>query len=178
MQYKTTNNKGVAEAWLSSQAAKSHNGNYHTDGQNLYSYAMLIGKTWHDGSKLLLNVRGYSMTTTRHMSLAYRADYTIPRVEIAINHGQERWFVFPDDSLIPDMLYTTVNEIPDTFTLVNVDYDVEAVADYLGYSKRSKYSPRHDYLAYFVLVSDGDYTRIYGMTQPYAALTDRVTLLK
>lgn len=172
MQYKTTNNKGVAEAWLSGQAAKSHNGNYHTDGQNLYSYAMLIGKTWHDGSKIRLDVHGYSMTTTRHMSLAWRADYTIPRVT------RGGWFYFPDDSLIPDMLYKHVEDIPDTFTLVNVDYDVEAIADYLGYSKRSKYSPRHDYAAYFVLAEDGDYTRIYGMTQPYAALTDRVHLLK
>lgn len=68
-----TNNKNVARAWHNGQDAQSHNGNYHTDGRNLYSYRMLIGVTAPDGTKYLLNVRGknrYSATTSQHVSKA------------------------------------------------------------------------------------------------------------
>lgn len=66
-------NKQVASNWRNSKPCTSSNGNYHTDGDNLYSYHMLIGRTLPDGTKQVLDVRAkysYSVTTSRHVSLA------------------------------------------------------------------------------------------------------------
>ncbi len=68
------NNKQVAKNWSIGRKGKSSNGNYHTDGSNLYSYNMLIGRTLPNGDKQVLNVRGkdsYSQTTSKHVGLAH-----------------------------------------------------------------------------------------------------------
>jgi hypothetical protein len=111
-----TNNKQVAIAWLNSQDAQSHNGNYKTYGGNLYSYRMLIGVTAPNGQKYLLNVRGkgksYSSTTSQHVSKAAWQHNCIEPiiVEPIVRNG---WRYFPTD-LIPGYTlseYGTFHEI-------------------------------------------------------------------
>ena len=68
-----TDNKGVALAWRQGTYARSHNGNFRTDGRKLYSYGLTIGITSNDGIKVLNDYRSpvaASPTTTRHCSLA------------------------------------------------------------------------------------------------------------
>lgn len=63
-------NDYVAKMWVQGKSAKTHNGNMSTDGDNLYSYRMLIGRTVND-VKQVLNVRGLdavSVTTSAHVS--------------------------------------------------------------------------------------------------------------
>lgn len=104
-----TNNKGVANSWARGIAARSHNGNFHTDGESLYSYQMEIGRTI-NGLKVLLDVHGYSMTTTHHKSTAWSA---ICRLDNAryIPRGAARWFTWPN---LDHALYTRADELPDT----------------------------------------------------------------
>ena len=81
-------NKSVVEAWQSRRVASS--GNMHTDGDKLYSYALLIGE-WRDGLPVVFNYtaradmnpfghkvasEGFkSITTSHHVSLARRVGY-------------------------------------------------------------------------------------------------------
>lgn len=91
-----TNNKNVARAWHNGEFAQSHNGNYHTDGRNLYSYRMLIGVTAPDGTKYLLNVRGkngYSSTTSKHVRLASVGATLVEPV------CKNNWRYFPVDTM-------------------------------------------------------------------------------
>jgi len=81
---KRTNNMSVATNWAMNSAIQSHNGQFSTDGQNLYSYRQLIGITLANGDKIALNYmsRGggcyISNTTSQHVSLASRrADQTM-----------------------------------------------------------------------------------------------------
>lgn len=68
MKLKGTNDE-VAKAWLKGQPMTSGNGSYRTDGSNLWSYKLLIGKRDADGQPILLNVRGLiSPTTSQHVN--------------------------------------------------------------------------------------------------------------
>ena len=48
-----TTNENVALNWAQGSPAMSGNGNYRTDGMNLYSYFTLIGFTTNNGQKVL-----------------------------------------------------------------------------------------------------------------------------
>lgn len=68
-------NSQVARFWYSNSPAKSKNGNYKTDGSNLFSYALKIGTTDPSGRKILYNYtksggKHMSRTTTSHVNLA------------------------------------------------------------------------------------------------------------
>jgi hypothetical protein len=61
-------NREVAKAWRAGRAAAA--GNFRTDGQNLWSYNLQIGRT-ESGSKVLTDYRRrVSVTTSRHCGLA------------------------------------------------------------------------------------------------------------
>lgn len=65
----------VAKAW--SEGRKGEAGHFTTDGNNLWSYALLIGRTV-EGKKVVTRYRR-SITTTKHTNLAARyADEVIP----------------------------------------------------------------------------------------------------
>ena len=65
-------NAQVAENWGRNQPAAA--GNLRTDGENLWSYGLLIGYTTPKGTKVALNYtasgRYYSQTTSCHVGLA------------------------------------------------------------------------------------------------------------
>lgn len=66
-------NAQVVKAWAKGRRAKSSNGNLSTDGKDLFSYRMRIGRTLEHEFKQALNVSGrysYSLTTSKHVSLA------------------------------------------------------------------------------------------------------------
>ena len=73
---KRTDNRNVATNWACNTPVKSHNGQFSTDGQNLFSYNQLVGITLADGTKIALNYmrRGggcyISSTTSQHVSMA------------------------------------------------------------------------------------------------------------
>lgn len=90
-------NAKVAQAWLSGRAARSHNGNFSTDGQCLWSYGLLIGQTADDGTKYVLDCRSphfVSMTTSHHVSLACRSGVHV--VTPAVSRGYRPTYVFPE----------------------------------------------------------------------------------
>jgi hypothetical protein len=61
-------NQQVVNSWLGGKPANS--GNMHTNGKDLFSYALRIGKT-RKGEKILLDYRGkVSVTTSCHCGLA------------------------------------------------------------------------------------------------------------
>ena len=94
----------VAERWVNGQSGKGFN--MHTDGQNLWSYNKIIGRTLEDGTKQVLNLRGYygvSVSTSKHVGHAFRAvkyqeQCIIDPLETT-NYGWGR-FDFPHDSSI------------------------------------------------------------------------------
>jgi hypothetical protein len=61
-------NVEVAKFWSQGKAAAS--GNMSTDGQGIWSYALLIGEVV-DGERVVYR-RSRSVTTTRHINLAAR----------------------------------------------------------------------------------------------------------
>ena len=71
-------NYKVVEAWKNGNQARSFTGNLHTDGKDLYSYALKIGFTTAKGRKAGKTVILYtsadgafkSMTTSRHVGYA------------------------------------------------------------------------------------------------------------
>ena len=68
-------NDYVAKCFILGKNAKSHNGNFHTDGFYLWSYNMIIGRT-ENSVKQILNVRwiySVSVTTSAHVSDAISA---------------------------------------------------------------------------------------------------------
>ena len=72
-----TTNGNVAKAWAEGSQAVNGGGSYHTNGNDLYSYSLLIGfTTGKNGHKIVLDYTasaGYfqSMTTsTKHVSQA------------------------------------------------------------------------------------------------------------
>jgi hypothetical protein len=63
-------NAQIPEYWSAGKSARSDNGHFSTDGANIYSYRLLIGKTV-DGRKILFDYRGQvSGTTSMHVGLA------------------------------------------------------------------------------------------------------------
>ena len=71
----TQTNQEVINAFLNQRPAKA--GRLTTDGVNLYSYALVIGK-WYGGMPFVLDYTTtggafYSMTTSQHVGLAKRA---------------------------------------------------------------------------------------------------------
>ena len=77
-------NAQVPRFWYSNTLAKSKNGNYRTDGSNLYSYKRVIGTTDDFGQKILYNYTNssggkfISSTTSHHVNLArFYADLLI-----------------------------------------------------------------------------------------------------
>ena len=70
-------NSEVITAWQRGQWAESHTGNLSTDGQRLFSYALVIGDTL-AGEKIALDYTAsvgqfQSMTTSQHCGLAKRS---------------------------------------------------------------------------------------------------------
>jgi hypothetical protein len=67
-------NGEVAQAWMDGRAG--HAMNFSTDGKILRSYALIIGDTRKDGTKVVGNFRRrgggefYSMTTSHHVAYA------------------------------------------------------------------------------------------------------------
>jgi len=70
-------NSEVVSSWLGSREGRSHTGNLSTDGQKLYSYALVIGDTL-AGEKIALDYTASvgefrSQTTSQHCGLAKRS---------------------------------------------------------------------------------------------------------
>ena len=70
-------NSEVITAWHRGQRASSHTGNLSTDGQKLFSYALVIGDTL-AGEKIALDYTASvgefrSQTTSQHVGLAKRS---------------------------------------------------------------------------------------------------------
>ena len=69
-------NMFVPRAWSCGQEAKSHTGNYWTDGRTLYSYSLMIGDTTAQGTKVLRDYTSngkwgfQSQTTSCHVGRA------------------------------------------------------------------------------------------------------------
>ena len=68
-----TTNRNVPHHWAKGKPAQSHNGQFSTDGDKLYSYKQVIGITA-DGEKILLEytAKGIhkSQTTSQHVGYA------------------------------------------------------------------------------------------------------------
>lgn len=68
-------NSIVASAWAQNLPARSHTGNFYTDGKEIYSYGLQIGDTTADGKKVVRDytARGsygfQSQTTSCHVGL-------------------------------------------------------------------------------------------------------------
>ena len=87
-----TTNSNVPSYWTRSQPARSHNGQYSTDGQNLYSYNKRIGLTLHNGDKILLDYTApsghmISVTTSNHVGKARRYADAIMNPDVALCGG-------------------------------------------------------------------------------------------
>tara|TARA_R110001599_G_scaffold195010_3_gene391247 strand:- start:80 stop:370 length:291 start_codon:yes stop_codon:yes gene_type:complete len=88
-----TTNSNVAYNWSYNRESQSHNGQFSTDGQSLYSYRQLIGITLSNGDKIALNYmsRGgghyISNTTSQHVSLASRNADQIMNPDVAKEAG-------------------------------------------------------------------------------------------
>ena len=70
-------NREVITAWHRGQRGSSHTGNLSTDGQKLFSYALVIGDTL-AGEKIALDYTASvgefrSQTTSQHVGLAKRS---------------------------------------------------------------------------------------------------------
>lgn len=69
------NNNEIPGLWVRGIAGENHTGSYWTDGQNLYSYRLVIGETIQDGKKLLhewtaMGLGFRSQTTSCHVGKA------------------------------------------------------------------------------------------------------------
>ena len=87
-----TTNSNIPRHWTRNQPARSHNGQYSTDGQNLYSYNKRIGLTLHNGDKVLLDYTApsghmVSMTTSNHVGKARRYADAIMNPDVALCGG-------------------------------------------------------------------------------------------
>lgn len=75
-------NADVIYCWMGCRMACS--GNLRTDGMNLWSYNLLIGKTTETYKKVVIDYTGAhkrSVTTSRHVNLAKRAGADIMQPE-------------------------------------------------------------------------------------------------
>ena len=72
---KTLSNRLIANQWKKGVPAKNHSNSFHTDGENLYSYNLLIGITSDANYKVLYNYTKecnyfISQTTSQHVHYA------------------------------------------------------------------------------------------------------------
>lgn len=77
-------NKDVCFAWYGGKVGDS--ANLHTDGKNLFSYRLKIGRTDKNGLKIVLLYimkDGISHTTNAHINLAYGGGYLLGVLGIA-----------------------------------------------------------------------------------------------
>lgn len=86
-----TNNNEVPSYWVQNAPAHSNNKQFTTDGQNLYSYNLLIGTTI-DGQKILFDYTAsaghmVSQTTSCHVSIGRRYAHQIMDVDVARHAG-------------------------------------------------------------------------------------------
>lgn len=91
------NNNEVITRWLHYRSGKSSNGNLRTNGNELYSYNMVIGKI-HGLRHYVLDVSGvwsYSVTTTQHVSDASYGAKTTLIIPKTARRGYSVWFEFP-----------------------------------------------------------------------------------
>jgi len=79
MRLKKVTTRDVAECWRWGDAASNSGGQYWTDGQRLYSYALLIGDTALAKGRIVKVLRDYSangewgyqsQTTSKHVGYA------------------------------------------------------------------------------------------------------------
>lgn len=94
-------NSQVIQAWVYGNSAKSGNGNLSTDGQDLFSYAMKIGRRSPvDGYIEVLDVRGkkhsYSVTTSHHVSMAIYGSKGRLVEPVHTSRGYGGWREWPD----------------------------------------------------------------------------------
>lgn len=87
-----TTNSSIPSYWTRNQPARSHNGQYKTDGQNLYSYRKVIGITLNNGDKVLLDYTApagayISQTTSNHVGKARGYCDVVMNVEVAREAG-------------------------------------------------------------------------------------------
>ncbi len=68
--------------------------------------------------------------------------------------------------------YKTVSEIPDNYTLVTVDHEIDSVLESIGAS-----DVRQDVGLLFVLEKDGDYESVYSSDRSVPVLTNSVNRL-
>ena len=90
---KTTNSE-VPKYWMEGRKAKSGNGQFSTDGNNLFSYNKRIGATTTSGDKVVFDFTApaghkVSMTTSQHVGLAKRTSATV--MSPSIIKGIETW---------------------------------------------------------------------------------------
>ena len=86
-----TNNTNVVKNWSLSRVSHSNNKQLTTDGENLFSYHLCIGKTI-DGEKIVFDFtspagHGVSVTTSCHVGLARRYADQIMDVDVARHAG-------------------------------------------------------------------------------------------
>lgn len=86
-----TSNSNIPSYWAQSVTAHSNNRQFRTDGQNLYSYNLVIGVTV-AGQKILLDYTapaGYmvSATTSQHVGKARTSADQIMNPEVARTAG-------------------------------------------------------------------------------------------
>ena len=90
---KRTHNNNVAVNWACNIESQSHNGQFSTDGKNLFSYNQLVGITLADGTKIALNYmrRGggcyISNTTSQHVGLASGRADQVMNPDVALEAG-------------------------------------------------------------------------------------------
>jgi hypothetical protein len=79
-----TTNPEVPRFWANGIAARSGNGQFSTNGESLFSYSQLIGRTLNDGTKVLLDYTApsghlISVTTSVHVNRAK------PHADLVVN---------------------------------------------------------------------------------------------
>jgi hypothetical protein len=85
---KNTDNWGVADCWRKGIKAKTRNGNMTTDGKIIFSYALIIGFTDSRGRKIAIDSRGFSRSTSRHMTCLSTG---LKDLEISRNRYEKRF---------------------------------------------------------------------------------------
>ena len=129
-------NNDVASAWKNNQPMRSHNGNFETNGFDVWSYRMLIGRTLEDGTKQVLNVSGvhsYSVTTSQHVSdLGY---YNVERVQpVHISRSYGSWRNFPSNNTINEYRVTSEVWKTEKGALKNCGTNTHVTQCYGGYT--------------------------------------------
>ncbi len=118
-------NKDVAIAWSVNDEASTKN--MYTDGQYLYSYKMLIGRTLPDGTKQALDVsgkNGYSATTSKHVGLARR--YADSVVIPVITHDRNSWYSWRE------FPYTLEKVRYDDIQAIALEHNTEGLSEVVG----------------------------------------------